>query len=664
MEYPSLYHWTEKRECTAYFPDFHLRAEPALCPTLQPQLCCLPIAANSPRTLRLVRDVQQQGGDGAYTLEIGEQEITASAAGERGLFYALAAVKILLALGEGTLPQGVIAEQTDYPCRGIMLDVSRGKMATMSYLKQLVSFLADMRYNVLQLYCEDKLALEGHPLLGALTGAYTQTQIRELDQFCAAHFVELQPCIQTYSHMHGLLRCPGYSHLAENDDLFSFAAGKEEVYAFLNEEFAQVLPWFSSKTLNINMDEAYDIGTGFSAQAVEEQGRGQVFLRHIQRVIQAARRNGAETIQLWGDIVQKYPQLIGQLPENTVIIDWNYNPLEKFDSLAVFQQLGVPFWAAGGIGTWNGIFPRVYNAYINLSNLSAQAKESGAGGFLVTDWGDYGHMQPLGLSLYGYLLGAVQAASAQHRTGAQLEAAIWPLIFADEDQRAGFRALMESNLAENLKTDFKTMSIYYFFDDMLAGLSMRGNSSYKALTEDTFRQLLRCGEAACSALERTAAAGSLTRRRYPDEHWRELFGESYLQELRLSARMTRFIGEKGLLAGEIRRGLAREDLVPDDLMAMIFHVHQLYDEFCAIRRMFEEVWLLRAEHKGIQTSLSLFDHAGVQLAQTVRWLARQREALLRGEKVDSTLESYDGSAYEVLWTADFRNMWDRAYPWR
>lgn len=153
-------------------------------------------------------------------------------------------------------------------------------------------------------------------------------------------------------------------------------------------------------------------------------------------------------------------------------------------------------------------------------------------------------------------------------------------------------------------------------------------------------------------------------RRYPDKNWNALFGESYLQELQLCARMTRFTGEKGLLACQIRTELARDDVSADDIMDMIFRIHQLYDEFCVIRRMFEDTWMLRANHKGIQTSLSLFDHAAVQMAYTVRWLALQRAAVLRGEKVDFMLQSYDGRHYEVLWTADFRNMWDRAYPWK
>ena len=653
----SIFHWIKKEDGTVSFPEFSLAAPEFTDSRLWHQLNCLNLSDAAPKELSLrMNTVLAQE---SFRLEITENRVTVLASSSCGCYYGLAALKLLLSVNRGTLPLGVIESTPDFRNRGVMLDVSRGKMPTLSYLKNLVSVISDLKYNILQLYCEDKLALEGHPLIGTLTGAYTQAQIRELDEWCADHFVQLQPCIQTYSHMHGLLRLPGYSHLAENNDLFSFAAGKEAVYDFLADEFRQVLPWFSCKTLNINMDEAYDIGTDYSREAVKALGTGQVFVNHIQRVIKAARKAGAKTIQLWGDIVQKYAELIPQLPDDVIVMVWNYNPLPKFDALPVFRDTGREFWAAGGVGTWNGIFPRTYNAYINLSNLSVQAHEMGANGFLVTDWGDYGHMQPLGLSLYGYVIGALQADSAMARSGDELEKAIWPLILGDEQLEKGFRALMDSNLAENLKTDFKTMSIYYFFDDMLDGLSMRGNENYARLTEKTFRELLRCGSEAVCAL-----TGKISPRRFPDQNWEALFGADYLAELRLSARMTQFIGQKGILACRIREALRDPSLTPDGVMALILEVHALYDEFCLIRREFENCWLLRAEHKGIQTSLSLFDHAGVQMAQTVRYLAAQREALLHGDPVDADLTGYSGRNYEVLWTADFKNMWDRAYPWR
>lgn len=663
MRFLPMYHWIKKGGSAAEFPSFSLDAEIPLSQGLRAQLDCLPITKDPQRKVSLNYCTDLHHAE-AYLLEIRKDLISIHAEAERGFYYGLAALKILLAAYDGVLPLGTIRDIPDFSSRGIMLDVSRGKMPSMSYLKQLIGFLSDIKYNILQLYCEDKLALEGHPLLGKLNGAYTREQIMELDQFCRSRYVELQPCIQTYSHMHGLLRLPGYSDLSENADLFSFAAGKESVYQFLEDELHQVLPWFSSKTLNINMDEAYDIGTGFSRPAAEEMGRGPLFLSHILRVIAIAERNGIERVQLWGDIVQKYPDLISRLPENTTIIEWNYNPLDCFASLENFKKTGRDFWAAGGVSSWNSIFPRVYNSYINLTNLSGQAHAAGATGFLTTDWGDYGHMQPLGLSLYGYMIGALQACSAKSRSGAQLEEALWPLIFADKDERVGFRALMDSNLAPQLQTDFKTMSIYYFFDDMLAGAAICGSEKYPKLSKETFQILSRCGSAACISLERTAAHGSVRTFRFPDAGWQSLFGEAFLQELRLSAWMTKFTGKKGLLACRIRQSLAEENPGPEDIMSWIFEIHQLYREFCNIRRMFEDVWQLRAERAGIQTSLALFDQAGVQMGETVRWLARQREALLQGGQPDRSLASYSGRNCKVLWTADFKNMWDRAYPWR
>jgi len=42
----------------------------------------------------------------------------------------------------------------------------------------------------------------------------------------------------------------------------------------------------------------------------------------------------------------------------------------------------------------------------NLANAALAGQKSGALGFLVTDWGDLGHMQPLPVSYFGFLVGA------------------------------------------------------------------------------------------------------------------------------------------------------------------------------------------------------------------------------------------------------------------
>lgn len=609
--------------------------------------------------LRLVQGVSGKEEEG-YRLTLAPEGILLESSSLRGLHYGLSTLKLLRFRGDGKLPCGETMGCPRFANRGIFLDVSRGKIPTMGYLERLVGWMADLGYNILQLYCEDKLALKKHPKVGMLTGVFTETQIRELDALCQSYFIELQPCIQTYSHMHGVLLLPGYSSLAENESLFSLAAGNEEVYDFLEDELAETLPWFTSRTLNINMDEAYDLGTGFSKEAVEQQGKGPVFIRHIRRVIELARRHGAEKILLFGDAAHKYPELLEQLPEDVVLIDWNYNAQESYPSLLEYPELEREFWAAGGVSTWNSIFPRVYNSYVNLTGYSDQAKQCGANGFLVTDWGDYGHMQPLGLSLYGYLLGGCQVYGSADGGAGAFEAACWPLIFPDQRVGRAFRALMDSNLAPGVQTGFKTMTIYYFFDDMLDGLSMRGDERYPRMSPEAFQILEEKGLEAEKLLEQAEETASSWH--FPDDNWRALFGKTLLEELRLAAGMTRFVGEKGRLAYRILEQMAAPETGETEILELICSIRQLYGEFERLRDQFVSVWLLRARRTGIETSLSLFDRAGAQMGRTAIWLAEQRKALLDRGRLDVPYTA--AKDYRVLWTADFQNLWDRAYPWQ
>lgn len=654
---PNL-NWVSRTETCFSCNGFHLSAEAPILKALHRGLGELPLQTNG-IPLSVIRQNTGWEPEG-YQLSLSPSGISLESATLRGLHYGLCALKLLLFQGKGSLPEGIAQGQPRFANRGILLDVSRGKIPSMDYLEHLVAWMSDLGYNILQLYCEDKLALKRHPLVGSLTGVFSEAQIRRLDELCQSYFIELQPCIQTYSHMHGVLRLPGYSAMAENDSLFSMAAGNDAVYAFLEDEFAETLPWFSSHTLNINMDEAYDLGTGFSREAVEREGKGPVFFAHICRVIEIARRHGAEKILLFGDAVHKYPELMDRLPENVAVIDWNYNAEEHYPSLLEYPGLGREFWAAGGVSTWNSIFPRVYNCYVNLSGYSAEAKQLGAEGFLVTDWGDYGHMQPLGLSLYGYLFGAVHTFGPADQSTEAFEQNVWPLIFPDIRVASAFRALMDSNLAPHIQTGFKTMSIYYFFDDMLDGLAMRGNERYPKISEEAFMVLKEKGQQALELLE--ASQQDTARWSYPDRHWEALFGEALISELTLAAKMTCFIGEKGNLAYHILKRMAAPDCSGDEMLDLIFQIRALYEKFQLLREEFAAVWMKRARRIGIETSLSLFDRAGTQMRRTATWLAEQRRAWLDHGSADVPYTAAEG--YQVLWTADFQNMWDRAYPWQ
>jgi len=658
-------HCKESKNNYTKFEDFELEAETDIISCVQVKLSGLPIKKKSNNKLVLKLSNETLEVKEEYSLMIDEHYVEITSPSITGLQHGLSTLKILMFTGKQILQHGTILDVPKFEHRGVFIDVSRGKMPRLDYLKSLVSFISDLKYNFLQLYFEDKYQLETDPNIGILSGAYSEDQIKELDEWCIEHKVELQPCIQTYSHLQGILNLPEYSNLSENENLFSLAAGNDKVYEFLDRVFSQILPWFTSKTININMDEAYDLGTGYTKNAVEVNGKGTVYLDHIKKVAEIAQSYGSEKIIIWGDIALKYKELLTQLPKNIIVSDWNYNPLEKFDSLNILQESGIDYWAAGGVSTWNTLFPRVYNSYTNLINYSSESRLKGAKGFLVTDWGDYGHFQPLGLSLYGYLIGAQQSYYASLIIPTEFEENCWPLIFPDIRIAEAFRLLMDSNLALNVQTDFKSMSLYYFFDDLFDGLSMNGNERYLKLTHKSFEVLENKGSEALKRINQVLSDKDSPKFIYPDEYWEKLFGNVFLLELSFSARATQFTGKKGILSLEIQEGFSSGRIEPEDILQYITEIKKLYSEFLLIRKDFETIWMKRAYWKGIESTLLIFDKAGVQLGEAVQWLSGQYRNMKRGNPPDSKMETYGaGKNYSILWTADFRNMWDRAYPWQ
>ena len=583
----------------------------------------------------------------AYRLTIGKDEIVIDVQSDKGLCNAFATLSQLEKQASGYLPCLCIEDYPDIPYRGVMLDVSRGKIPNRTKIKELVHFLATYKYNVLQLYMEDCYVLERHPQLGLLNGYYDKEEVAFIDQLCNQYCIELQPNIQSLSHVHGLLRNPGYQSLTESSSLFSFGAGNPEVYKLLDDIYAEVLPWFTSKTVNLDLDEAYDLGTGYSKDAVSSKGAQQVFTQHICKVAELARNHGAKTVQIWGDCLNTYPDLQQQVSQHVQFIDWNYNPLQNFPSLEHYDGMNTPFWIAPGTSSWNGLFPRVQDAMSNIQNYVSQAKEKHVQGILMAHWGDYGHHQPISFSYHGFICGAEAAYNSGRTEQSLIDDAMTELYFADKAQKAGFDQLASINKLPSLTTTFKSQSFYAYFDDMFKGLSLIGDDKYAAITKETF---VKMGELAETAFEFLAQSN--------DE-------STFQKELVHAAQCYRFTAEKALLGITIKEAFACGAVDDSILVEWIRSLKLLYRKFLALRDQFTQLWNAEAIETGREGALYLFDKAASRFAEAVIYLNSQRLALIEGLPLDNKME--DDTAHEgytTLWTGNCTNLWDRAYPWR
>ena len=366
------------------------------------------------------RLVPQLAGPQSYTLRITSEGVRAEAQDRAGLFYAAVTLAQLVRSSGGALPAVLIEDAPGFPVRGVMLDISRDKVPTLDTLCRLTDRLADMKINQLQLYTEHTFAYREHADVWRDASPMTPDEVRALDAHCRARCVELVPNQNSFGHLERWLALPRYNVLAElpqggaplpwggvHDNPTSLCPTDPRSLEFLAGLYDELLPNFASRLFNVGCDETFDLrGEGRSRELVKQVGEGRVYLDFLKRIHGLVAARG-RTMAFWGDIIIHHPELIQELPSDTIALEWGYEADHPFDAHgALFAASGVPFYVCPGTSSWNSLAGRTHNMRENLRQAAENGRKHGACGFLITDWGDGGHWQPLSVSYSGFAYGA------------------------------------------------------------------------------------------------------------------------------------------------------------------------------------------------------------------------------------------------------------------
>ena len=309
-----------------------------------------------------------------------------------------------------------------FEVRSYMLDVSRDRVPTLKTLREIVDLLARCRYNQFQLYTEHTFAYAAHPEVWEEADPLTPAEIRKLDAYCQMQGIELVANQNTFGHMERWLTLPRYNPLAKfpnggavtpwgsvKKDPTTLDPANPQSIALVESLFDELLPNFSSPLVNIGCDETFEI------EDAEE------YLGFLLKVCDLARKHGKRPM-FWGDIVLKHPELISRLPKDLIALDWGYEGNHPFDrDCAAFRAAGLDFYVCPGTSSWRSLGGRVENMRENLEAAERAGRLNGAKGYMVTDWGDYGHWQPLAASLPGLIMGGAFAASGMKAAKMDLE---------------------------------------------------------------------------------------------------------------------------------------------------------------------------------------------------------------------------------------------------
>ncbi len=414
----------------------------------------LSLAADHPRTvMRFGAGPAVPPNSQGYRLEIAAGGITVQYRDVGGLRAAIATLRQVIREHGTRLPRLVIQDYPDFERRGVMLDISRGRVPNLRTLLELVGHLADFKLNEFQLYTEHTFAYRNYEPVWREWGPLEPEDILRLDVRCRELGIDLVPNQNSFGHLRYWLEYPPLKKLAETQEPYEGAGGTFLRYPstlacthpgtlpFLRELYDELLPNFTSTHFNIGCDETWDLGRGQSKEICEAKGKGRVYLEFLKQIAAEVRGRGKK-MMFWGDIILHYPELISELPADVIALNWGYEANHPFEKEAgLFASANIPFYVCPGTSTWMTLVGRHDNAFANLRQAAQAGARHGARGYLITDWGDGGHPQPLAVSYAPYLVGAARAWCKEVNPEPLLAPVLSRDVFEDPTGKAAEAAL-------------------------------------------------------------------------------------------------------------------------------------------------------------------------------------------------------------------------------
>jgi hypothetical protein len=349
-----------------------------------------------------------------YLLAVNANEAVVAGKTTAGTFYGLQTLKQLVR-GDGASAFIPAVEIVDWPAmrwRGVSDDISRGPVPTVDYIKRQLRTFASFKLNLHSFYMEQTFASSSHPLIGPAGGSLTPDEIRELVAYARKYHIELVPEQQTFGHLHKALKFEKYSELAETPYGDVLSPQQEGSYKLIADWYRELNGLFPGKFFHIGADETFELGEGQSREAAKARGVGAIYFEHLNRVREVLKPYDRR-LMFWGDIALNHPDLIGSIPKDMIVMNWDYAPKDDYlPRIKPFKDAGLEQFICPGVHNWNQIFPNLDAASKNIANFVRDGQASNAMGMMNTSWDDDGESL-FEMTWYGIVLGA--AASWQEK---------------------------------------------------------------------------------------------------------------------------------------------------------------------------------------------------------------------------------------------------------
>ena len=295
-----------------------------------------------------------------------------------------------------------VTEKPQFETIGTLFDVAQGNAApNMETAKDFIRMLALMGHNLLMLYCEDCVKVEGYPYFGYMRPAYTETELRELDDYAYALGIEMIPCVQTLAHLTDGLRWRCFHGIRDYESCL--LVGKKETYDFIRALLQSASRPFRSKRIHIGMDEAWKLGRGKYLDLNGHRPVHEIMTEHLANVMEIINELGLEPM-MWDDMFftagtgdyydPNYvlpEEMIRAVPKGMRCVYWDYYTEERAHyekMIPKHKQLDPDMIFAGGIWTWRGFGLNWQRTLTTTESALSVCKAQGVKHVFMTTWGD------------------------------------------------------------------------------------------------------------------------------------------------------------------------------------------------------------------------------------------------------------------------------------
>ena len=364
---------------------------------------------------------EEAGTPGAYTLTIDTDGIAITGYDFEGMRNGVQTLRQLIRQNGAVLPVLQIEDAPAYQIRGYYLDATRGRVPTLAWLKQWADKLCLYKYNQLQLYIEHTFAFDGMSETWRGSSPLKPADILEFDQYCANLGIELVPSVSTFGHQYVAMRTQELRELGEfpedADRPFSFIermrhhtlnVADDRAFAFSTQLVDSYLQLFRTKRFNICADETFDLGKGQSKQEAQRVGVATLYATYVGKLCEHLSQQGHEPM-FWGDIAIEMPEILETLPNNVTLLNWQYDPEATDEKIQLVAKAGAKQVVCPAVWGWNALLPRIDDAWNNIARIARYGLDCGAEGILITDWGDFGHINDPRMAVPGMIFGAQYA---------------------------------------------------------------------------------------------------------------------------------------------------------------------------------------------------------------------------------------------------------------